>query len=326
MDSFFGRRKGRSRQSSVTGQDLGVRSVPYDKLGPSTKSPVPAATVSQGFRNSTASNISAPMTNPTLTSDGTELNLHAMQRSRSERERAYERALKNRSQSPHSSLASSATLYNDEAQPPMPAPATLSHMSSSNKLRRSEASSSGRQSPSLSDFGHMPPPRSPAANGISSAATIRPTSSMTVMTSRSDGNRGSKHSSVLPSESHHSHLSQHLAHRQATDEFEFPRPSDEEVEALFDQVRLTRDLGELPDLPTEQKWKIVYNAEQMRWREEREQSRKPPDSAPGITSYAKDTPEWYIKKFLDQTITPKQAASLTVSLRTGAVRFVIVAL
>lgn len=109
------------------------------------------------------------------------------------------------------------------------------------------------------------------------------------------------------------------------DEFEFERPADDVVEALFEQVRLKRDLGELPSLSVDQKWQIVYNDEQLRWKEEKVReaaTKKQVDSGQHQNAFLKDSPEWYLKKFLDQTITPKQAASLLVSLRTGTVRYV----
>ena len=107
------------------------------------------------------------------------------------------------------------------------------------------------------------------------------------------------------------------------DGFEFTRPGDEEVEILFEQVRLKRDLGEIPGLSVDQKWQIVYNHEHIRWREEKtrdEQTKKDTDGSIPTNSYSKDSPEWYVRKFLDQTITAKQAASLLVSLRTMPVR------
>ena len=116
-----------------------------------------------------------------------------------------------------------------------------------------------------------------------------------------------------------SHYSQMLS-RAGPDDFEFERPSDEDVEVLFHEVREKRNLGELPNLSVDQKWQIVYNDEQLRWKEEKvrdQATRKVMDTGQGSAAFVKDSPEWYLKKFLDQTITPKQAASLLVSLRTG---------
>ena len=83
-------------------------------------------------------------------------------------------------------------------------------------------------------------------------------------------------------------------------------------------------LDDIPHLSIDQKWHIVYNDEQMRWADERrreEQSRKQNESGQAA-AFSEGTPEWYIRRFMDRTITPKQAASLLVSLRTGTVRLV----
>ena len=83
-----------------------------------------------------------------------------------------------------------------------------------------------------------------------------------------------------------------------------------------------RDLGELPKLTIDQKWHIVYSDEQLRWKEEKqveEQARRQMESG-APPSIIEGTPEWYIKKFLDKTITAKQAGGLQVSLRGKEVR------
>lgn len=319
MDTLF-RKKPRPRQSQG-GQDPAERSIPYDKLGQGSKAPVYVGTVSQGLRNSTASGvISAPMTNPTLTSDGTELNVYAMQKSRSERERLYPQTAKTSGRSPNASASSSsATLINGGASAAAAGP-------SSGRVRRSEASSTSMRSPDMSDFGHFSTVSSPPSSYNVSSSTIRP---MSVTSSRSEGNRASKYAASLAGSESQSHYSQIFHHKQgsAQDEFYFPRPSDEEVEVFFEQVKLKRDLGDLRNLSTDQKWQIVYNDEQIRWKEERdreEQTKKVSDTGQATNSYPKDSPEWYLRKFLDQTITAKQAASLLVSLRTGTVRCVAV--
>ena len=123
-------------------------------------------------------------------------------------------------------------------------------------------------------------------------------------------------SSTAHSESHSSHLS-HIFHKPHTDEFHFPRPEkDEDIETLFARVAQQRDLFNV-DLPINQKWNIVYAAEQVRWQEERsrgEQARKQGDAGQAILS-GEGSPEWYIRKFLDGTITAKQVSSVWVSLR-----------
>jgi cytokinesis protein len=57
---------------------------------------------------------------------------------------------------------------------------------------------------------------------------------------------------------------------------------------------------------------MVYSAEHLRWINE--------NSGPTTVSIAEGQPEWFIKKFLDRTITAKQASSLLVSLRSNELR------
>jgi len=147
------------------------------------------------------------------------------------------------------------------------------------------------------------------------------------MTFRSESHRNSKYAASLTSSepgSHHSHLS-HFYHRhQNSETFQFSRPeTDEQIEALFENVKRTRDLGDMPNLPIEQKWQMVYNDEHIRWREERqreEQSRRQNESGQPAAIIV-ESPEWYVKKFLDKTITAKQAGSLLVSLRSKELRY-----
>jgi cytokinesis protein len=147
------------------------------------------------------------------------------------------------------------------------------------------------------------------------------------MTTRSETSRTSKYAPSLSSSesgAHHS-IFYHSRSTHLSETFHFPRPdNDEEIEALFENVKRTRDLGELPNLPIDQKWHMVYNDEHIRWKEERareEQSKRQSEMGqPG--AIMAESPEWYIKKFLDKTITPKQAGSLLVSLRSKELRCV----
>lgn len=151
----------------------------------------------------------------------------------------------------------------------------------------------------------------------------RPLSSTSVSTARSD-TRGSRYApSSFSAEPHHHHLSALYKHA-SPDEFSFPRPeNDEEIEMLFDNIMRVRGLDEnIPNLSIDQQWHMVYNDEQMRWNEERrrdEQARKQIETGQPA-AIVEGTPEWYIRKFLDKTITPKQASSLQVSLRSKEMR------
>lgn len=91
---------------------------------------------------------------------------------------------------------------------------------------------------------------------------------------------------------------------------------------MFERVRSERDIGEATNMTMEQKWGIVYAHEQDRWNNLKRKEAMIKKAAAGsgdgkaIAVYSKDTPEWYLKKFMDQTITAKHVGSLTVSLRT----------
>jgi cytokinesis protein len=319
MDSIFNRKKVRPQTRQVT-QDLGERSVPYDKLGPSPRSPVSVGTLSQGL---SASNISAPMTNPTLTANGTEFNKFALQRARAEKaNRAYAKQLNDYAppNSPNSSLfaTDSSAMYTDSMTSVVSRP---SYTPSSRNLRRSEASSSSdTQSPALADFGQISPQNSSASFYLPPNPTIRPASSNTA---RSDSTRGSKYTpSIISSDSHSNPL--HLSHFHLNirhDDFHFPRPeTDEEIEILFDNLKRTRDFPEMPNLSMDQKWHMVYSDEQIRWKERDDQVKRQTQSGQSA-AIVEGAPEWYIKKFLDKTITAKQAGSLLVSLRSKEMRY-----
>lgn len=308
MDTFFGRKKSRPRQSSLSGRDLSEHSVPYDKLAPAPRAPMPVGTVSQGLRGN--STISAPLTNPTLTHDGTEFNYNtfaAYHRNRMDRDRANTVTSSSRPESSFS-VADSSTLYNESTfTTPTKRPKTPTH-----KLRKSEASgTSGRRSPNGSEYGSTPFPSSPVAS-------LRPGTG-TPLSAESE--RTTRFSS---SDTHSTHLS-HFFHKphSTQEEFILPRPErDEEVEALFKHVSMTRDLPPVNNLTIEQKWQLVYGAEHLRWQEEKnreEHARKQGDSS-ALGSLGEGTPDYYIRKFLDNTITPKQASSVWVSLKSHETR------
>jgi cytokinesis protein len=304
METLFGRKKSRPRMSSISGQDL--RSVPYDSVpaGP----PIPVS------RPVTAASISAPVTNPTLTANGTDLNVHTMQRTRAERDQAYATASTStqRSGSPHTSVATddSSTLHSESTES-----ISNSHaLFAARKLRQS-GSSSGRRSPSIYDSSRaLPPiPPTPSSPPPSTSANLRPSSSSTT---RSD-NRSSRY--TLQTEPHHSHYYQfpHLHRHGTMDDFNFPRPDDDEIEAMFQNVVRTRDLTNLPPLTIEQKWNMVESDERLRWKEEKsreEQAKKVPEQ--NRTGMIEErSPEWYLMKFMERSITPKDASGLLVSLR-----------
>lgn len=316
MDSIFGRksRKAEQRPRQVSA-GLDERSVPYDRTS-AGRAPVP---------------ISAPITNPTLTASGTQLNLHAIQRARSERERTYNvnpSSTVAPNADPDSPMASGETSLTSS-------PSSRSSAATARRTRQSNAStSSGRTSessrhprpPSMSDFSSVP---SPPLNSRGQMTPNRP-SSATV------GGRGDRTSRYAPSElsSESMSSSYHALARQFRrgdgDAFIFERPADEsQIEALYENLLQNREIKSLPNVDIDHKWQMVFNAEHLRWSQEREARRaserevRRSGNDNGVDAVAAsnidNTPEFFMKKFLDKTVTVKQAQSLEVSLRSGEV-------
>ncbi|CAG8759115.1 6976_t:CDS:10, partial [Dentiscutata erythropus] len=105
------------------------------------------------------------------------------------------------------------------------------------------------------------------------------------------------------------------------DKSEPHRPSDEEVERLFLQMMRKLDLGNLSEamlaMPIENKWTLIKN----NMITEKTNSTNP-NFNPVINSVNPTTPEYYLKKIMDGTITIKLMNSLSVSLRTSPITWV----
>ncbi|KAI0029325.1 armadillo-type protein [Vararia minispora EC-137] len=285
MASLFGRtRKTRPRESSVSGTDL--RSVPYELVAPGS----PPAVGKQP-------KISAPITNPGLTANGTDLNIHTM----TPRPRREPSPTKSTYTTASAALSDNdLTLVSDSAD-------SFAHVHPAARRLRQSDHSQGRRSPSPSP--HFPP----SASSASFASSVRPMSTATTSTSRSDSHRASRYAqSVLSAEG--------LLHRYPhADDAPIVRPStDAEIEAMFDRVLRMRDLGPLPPMSIDQKWHLVESDEQLRRKEERTRKEHARRGEPGRPAPLEEgSPEWFLKKFLDRTITLKQASSLHVSLRSN---------
>lgn len=271
--------------------------------------------MSQGLRGNAAPVISAPMTNPTLTANGTELNKFALARQRQERDLVYREASPSRRpNSPAASVstADSSSLFND---------GDSSRSRASTRRNRSESSYTMTDATTVS-------PTSPASMSKSLREEVgSPRPSSTYTNGTGEDKRSSRYTPTLSTmDSRHSHLSglsSHLSRYGPTEEFVFPRPSDEEIEALFENVRQTRGLGNM-ELSIDQKWNLVHSDEQLRWKEEKqkeEAARKQTDSRAPL-ALIEQSPEWYLRKFMDNTITAKQAGGLMVSLRSKEIRCV----
>ena len=150
----------------------------------------------------------------------------------------------------------------------------------------------------------------------------------------------SSHSSVRQSNA--SGLQHHTpSYNSATsftpDGFHLPRPSDDAViEEQFIALMHKRGWLNLPDqarrqmlaYPPGKKWTLVHQDKLTEWQGEQKRRQNARttmggnDGTPGILAKADEegTPEWYVKRILDDTITAKQLQSLSVSLRTQPIK------
>ncbi|KAL8932105.1 MAG: hypothetical protein Q9216_006958, partial [Gyalolechia sp. 2 TL-2023] len=123
------------------------------------------------------------------------------------------------------------------------------------------------------------------------------------------------------------------------DGFYLPRPSDDSViEAQFVELMHKRGWHNLPDqarrqmmaYPAAKKWTLVHQDKLTEWQGEnkrRQNARQTivgADGAPGLVARSEEegTPEWYVRKVMNDTITAKQLGSLSVSLRTQPISWV----
>ncbi|KAI9824787.1 MAG: hypothetical protein M1832_001615 [Thelocarpon impressellum] len=125
----------------------------------------------------------------------------------------------------------------------------------------------------------------------------------------------------------------------AHDGFSLERPTDErEIHQAFLELMSKRGWQNLPEqarrqmlaYPAAKKWTLVYQDKLTEWQGEQKRRANArmtvvgPDGSVGALQRADEegTPEWYVKRVLDDSITAKQLQSLSVSLRTQPISWV----
>lgn len=108
---------------------------------------------------------------------------------------------------------------------------------------------------------------------------------------------------------------------------EFPQPkSTAEIERMFTEMMSARDLfRQMPDdsrnqlmsKPLTVKWQMIHADAMTVWRDK--VNRK---SAEAQGNESKDSPDWYVKRIVDQSLKPSQYTALNVCLRTLQVSWV----
>ncbi|KAK7421353.1 hypothetical protein QQX98_002247 [Neonectria punicea] len=120
------------------------------------------------------------------------------------------------------------------------------------------------------------------------------------------------------------------------DGFYFPKPDDDNVvEQMFLQLMQKRGWHNLPEqarrqmmaYPSQKKWTLLYQDRLTEWQGEqkRRQSARPNQyAAPDITTYSDEegTPEWYVRRVMEDRLDTKGMGSLEVNLRTQQIGWV----
>ncbi|KAL6402159.1 uncharacterized protein AUP68_14625 [Ilyonectria robusta] len=120
------------------------------------------------------------------------------------------------------------------------------------------------------------------------------------------------------------------------DGFHFPKPDDDNVvEQMFLQLMQKRGWHNLPEqarrqmmaYPSQKKWTLLYQDRLTEWQGEqkRRQSVRPNQyAAPDITTYSDEegTPEWYVRRVMEDRLDTKGMGSLEVNLRTQQIGWV----
>lgn len=122
--------------------------------------------------------------------------------------------------------------------------------------------------------------------------------------------------------------------------FNLPKPDDEgEIERLFLELMHKRGWQNLPEqarrqmlaYPAAKKWTLVHQDQLTEWQGEqkrRQQARQTRGGdapvLPELFSRVNEegSPEWYVRKIMDDSITPKQLQSLAVDMRTQPIGWV----
>lgn len=116
---------------------------------------------------------------------------------------------------------------------------------------------------------------------------------------------------------------------------QFTRPKDDRVvDKMFYDLMIKRGWQNLPEqakrqmlaYPASKKWTLVHQDRLTQWQgdQKRKQHGKQTFLTPGTSNVDKadeeGSPEWYVKRVLDDKITAKELQSLSVSLRTQPIR------
>ncbi|KAM6512358.1 hypothetical protein FSOLCH5_010072 [Fusarium solani] len=200
-----------------------------------------------------------------------------------------------------------------------------------------------------------PPPRGSSASSINQPHTPRYDSYMS-STARGSADNLSVFSAMPSASSQSSYAASHYSNRDSHritkfpspgpaaspvgesqgGQFYFPKPDDDNVvEQMFLQLMQKRGWHNLPEqarrqmmaYPAQKKWTLLYQDRLTEWQGEqkRRQTARPNQyAAPDITTYSDEegTPEWYVRRVMEDRLDTKGMGSLEVNLRTQQIGWV----
>lgn len=338
MDTLFrSKHRGRNSASSTSTSlpsptDL-TASVPYNQIP--TSHPPPIAGPSTSFaRGISVNDVGAPSTNPSLGIDGQAFNLHRPappSPRRSEKSRTSTRNSSStdvdRVDSPD--LTRNGTRSSNRQQPmaefggprhPYAAARDTDNMS----IRTVSSIGSNRDMAPVRDLGRYPSFATDPRGSVSSRSTH------TLVTPRSN---------YAPS------------NPRLSEEYSFARPPDYEIDRMFEELISTRNVDSIgpstsrssvsstntqanlakttATMSVEVKWQMVESDHRARWDAAKMRQRKEEEllrsgkASKRATTVVKNSPEWFLKKCLDGTLTADHVRTLSVSIRTQPYEWVM---
>jgi cytokinesis protein len=354
MDIMFRSKKSTrvsaSSTSTIAASPNGLSSVPYNQIPPTKPAPVAGPSNPTPFANGRRDqprkeHVSAPLSNPGLNGDGADGRgmpppsaLRSVRESPrnhpdvgGEPEGSFRRATSDASPSNGIRYAAPTIILRRSCTPIQEFGSQTRHPYAA--VRDSDAASI--LTVSSANSGHRPNPDLDRYPSFDPRASV---------SSRSNGRASVGPSTYAPSL--HS-LSSTMMTR-LSGEFEASRPSDAEVETMFQQLLENRDLNashsQVPSissrnstssisqsniakttasLPMETKRQMVESDARARWEHQKEMRRKEEEHLRSgkakrgtAGSHVKNSPEWFLKKVLDGSLTTQHLATLNVSLRT----------
>ncbi|CDS00429.1 hypothetical protein [Sporisorium scitamineum] len=337
MDSIFGRKK-RSRQFN---SDAADKAIPYERTA-SGRTPVHVDSVlasssyhTNASPTSSKLSIGNPSGNPALGS--------GVHHSSAYSDVHYD--------VPRSRLANASSSSTAEDFAPYPSLSSIILHANGSTVSSSAGLSSHRRNPSAASSSRHGVSTHDSMHSNSSSFAPNGTRSSRYTSNTSLGPPNDSNSSIRYHASHMPHdvISRMSVASTATGAYgdDARNAPNDQVERLFAELMDKRDFLNVPggnlsdelketarrnmlNFSVDKKWTLVYNDKLTEWHAEKERDRNRrhhagqpgPAGAGSSMVITRNSPEWFIKKFMDGTVTTKHIESLAVTLRTCAIGWI----